>query len=620
MFENRRRLSGACWAVAGLPILASFVQATVALLGASASGIPVLGGLKRLFQSVPVFDAAGTVFRASSTVTLVLFVLVTAAWLAQGAGLFLFRHRVMTLGATGLVTLFLVLFELVYLPLLSAGLPTAQVAGFMLVPVVAATASWAGSLVFEWDVTLDEETTERLADARSTAQSALDGFDERIESAVDEQTLSSLRSFAPEAVSEFEDGRSAFRERCQSVVDSAAAVSDDHGASSRERNDRATQILSDAESLDPDRRAERLVEELEESVCERVRSEFGDLHCVSRYGDAYEVRNLRQYNEVSLPTIGGPSVQLGGDQHELADRLVQAVTEQGLGPGARAIERVEDHLDSLRTTLDEREDAVASTLADADDALDLARDHLDALDGDARERLSDYLLEGRRPNDAPEVPNAPAVREAASDAKDALHAGRFDDAERHAERARSTAREVQTVAEFFAESVASTIDYGSGSIPVPDTVGRELVAQLRVPFERSYDVDYEVEGGQLEIATEGGESATTNEPRKPVGGAGRETSGAAPDDVLYVLRELRSTAATTSAEDTVALQTERLPEKFLSSPILDEVKTFAERQSDVVAVTVPDDPPPGYLSVEVADDVSPQRVMEELQDQYASAQ
>jgi hypothetical protein len=615
MLENRRRVSGVCWIVAGLPILASFVQAAIALSGTSGGGLPVIGGLKRLFQSVAVFDAAGTVFRASSTVVLVLFLLVTVAWLAQGTGLFVLRHRVFTLGATGFVTLFLVLFELVYLPILSADVPTGEVAGFLLVPVVAAGASWAAALVFEWDITLDEETSEQLSDARAEAQEARQQFDDRVDTVASEPTRQSLRSFAPDAIDKFEREVASFREDCQSVIDRADELTDSSMAS-RERNEVAAQVRSDAAGLAPTDRADRLQTELEQAIEDRIRDEFGDLHYVSRYDTAYEIRNLRTYHEIELPTIGGPAVQLGGTPHELDDRLVEAIDREGLDSVATAIERVESHLAEMEALLEEQESTVATALDAADSALTVTRDHLDTLDGVARDRLSEFLLEGRTPDAELQVPNEPAVAEHEADAKAALHEGRFDAAQRAAEGARTEAQSVQAIAEFFAESVVATMDYGSGSIPIPEAVGADLAAQLRVPFERTYDVEYAVAGTTLEIDGDG--EVTEADRDRPSRGSEPATNGADPDDVLYVLRELQSAAAASSTDDTVELQTEQLPEKFADEAVLTEIQTFAERQSDVVSVTVPEDPPPGFLSVEVSDGVSPQRVMDDLQDQYSN--
>ena len=615
MLQNRRRVSGVCWVVAGLPILASFIQAAIALGGASGSGLPVIGGLKRLFQSVAVFDAAGTVFRASSTVVLVLFLLVTVAWLAQGAGLFVLRHRVFTLGATGFVTLFLVLFELVYLPILSAGVPAGQVAGFLLVPIVASGASWAAALVYQWDITLDEETGEQLSAARADAQEALQRFNDRVDTIASETTRQSLQSFAPEAVDRFERGVDSFRDDCQSVIDRADELTDS-SMTSRERNEVASQIRSDATALAPDDRADKLQRELEQAVTDQIRDTFGDLHYVSRYGTEYELRNLRAHHEVDLPTIGGPAVQLGGTRHELDDRLVDAINNAGLDSVTTAIERAEAHLTEMEAMLEERESAVAAALDEADSALTVTRDHLDRLDGAARDRLTEFLLEGRTPDATLEVPNKPAVTGHEADAKAALHEGRFDAAQRAAEQARTEAQAVQAIAEFFAESVVTTMDYGSGSIPIPETVGTDLAAQLRVPFERTYDVEYAIAGTTLEIASSG--EATEGGRERTPRGSDPVTNGADPDDVLYVLRELQSAAAASSTNNTVELQTEHLPEKFVDEGILTEIQTFAERQADVVSVTVPEDPPPGFLSVEVTDGVSPRRVMDDLQNQYSN--
>ncbi|MBX0325241.1 hypothetical protein EGH21_19630 [Halomicroarcula sp. F13] len=519
-----------------------------------------------------------------------------------------------TLGATGFVTLFLVLFELVYLPVLSADVPTAQVAGFLLVPVVAAAASWGASLVFEWDITLDEETSEQLSAARKDARKALEQFDDQVDAAASESTLSSLRSFAPAAVESFETEMAAFREECQSVVDRADDLTEGP-ESSRERNDAAAQVRTDAEGLNPEERANRLQRELERAVVDRIRDEFGDLHYVSRYDQAYEVRNLRSYNEISLPTLDGPPVQIGGDQHELDDRLVNAIDTQGLGPVANAIERVETHLSDLETALDEHETRVATGLDAADESLVLAEDHLDNLDGVAQERLREYLLEGRTPDETLSVPNRLSVSDAKTDAQVALHEGRFDAAERYAKEAREEAAAVQAIAEFFGESVVATIDYGSGSIPVPGVVGKDLTAQLRVPFEQSYGVEYAVKGTTLEIAGDG--EATADDHDTARGRTETTTNGADPDDVLYVLRELQSTATASASDDTVELQTEQLPEKFVSDEVLREAQSFAERQGDVVGMEVPEDPPPGFVSIKVADGVSPQRVMDDLQNQYS---
>lgn len=619
MFQNRRRLSGVAWFVAGLPILASFVQALIALLGTSATAVPILGTLKQTFQSVIVFDAAGTIFRSSSTIVFVLFVLVTIAWLLQGVGMFGVRNRVYTLGATGFVTLFLALFVLVYLPLLSADVPTSQAIAFLFVPIVAAAASWTASLSYDWDITLADETSNLLEEARSEARTSRQTFDSLIQGLDDERVQSSLRRVAPDAADEFKTRTESFRDECDAVISRAEdLVETQPSLSSHQRNEQATQLLTDAQNLNPEERAGQLRADLQKGVIDGVRSEYGDLHYVSRYGEAYEVRNLRSFNELSAPALDGPPIQIGGAQHELAERLVETVETQGVETAAQTIERAENHLTELEETLSNHEDAVASILDEVDAAIDQARDHLDSLDGAAKERLSEYLLEGRAPDEAPDIPAQPSVQNHVDDAKAALHAGRFQEAKREARDARQEAQDLQAVAEFFAESVVATIDYGSGAIPIPDTVGRDLVEQLRVPFEQSYPVEYNVDGSTLEVAADEAD-LSVDEDRQHTGQSRTSSGDVVADDVMYVLRELKTIASATSSDDTVELQTERLPEKFVDPDILNEVKAFGERQSDVVSVAIPDDPPPGYLSVKVADNASPQRVIGDMQDAYAKS-
>jgi hypothetical protein len=461
----------------------------------------VLGSLKGILQAVAVFDAAGTIFRSSSTVVLILFVLITVTWVSLGIAMFVRRNREYSLGAAGFVTLFLVLFVLVYLPLLSSDVPVAQAGLFLLVPVLAAGASWTAVLLYDWDVTLDEETVEQLTAARSTAKNAGEMFDDRLGDVDESSTLSSLRSVAPDAVDDFENGATAFRDRCQSVVDRAERLLDgEAGLSSRERYDRAQQVVADAEALDPAGQAESLSADLQTGVSRGVTEQFGDIHVVSRFGEAYEIRNLRDYNELAVPGLEGGAIQIGGDQHELAERLTEAIETEGLPVAGGAIERAHAHIDDLRAELSDHEERTDAILSEADHSLEMASEHIESMDGAASERLAEYLLEGRLPTELHDIPTRPEIEARKERAIDALHETRFDDAERNAETAREDAQRVEAIAEFFSESVVSTVDFGSGSIPVPPSVGTDLVERMRVPFEQAYGVDYSLEGSTLEVA------------------------------------------------------------------------------------------------------------------------
>ena len=611
MSWNRRGVSACCWLLAGVPIVASFVQATVALLRTSASGIPVIGGLKAFLLSIPVFRTAAVVFTSSSAIVLLLFVLLTVAWVAQGLGLFILRHRVLTLASTGFLTLFLVLFELVYLPVFSADVPLVQAGGFLLVPVLAVGTSWAATLGFDWDLTLEEEAADDLTVAQREVNVARETFEEQF---VRDRARNSLRSFAPELVGDIEADAESFRDRCDSLgdrVESLTAAS----MESRERKEKAAQLRSEAETLDPAGVADRLRSELKKGLIERIRKTFGDLHQVSRYGQAYEVRNVHTHNELSLPSLEGPPVQIGGDNHELADRLIEGARAEQFEAVASGIERSQEHRSDLAARLDEEESAVVTALDTTSESLVRAQDHLDRLQGKAKERLEELLQGGRGPL---EVPGEPTVSDHETAAKAALHEGRFEDAREEARAAKETAEAIELLAEFYGESVAATIEYGGGSIPIPDSVDRELVSNLRVPFERTYGIEYTVDGDSLKIVGDE-EDGTTSQPshREQQSNRQSRTDGPNPDDVLYVLNELQLRATATDGADVVELQTETLREKFAAESVLAELQSFAERQTEVVGVSVPESPPPGFLTIEVADGVSPARVLDDLQDQYA---
>lgn len=616
MLQRRQTISKTCWLLAGLPIIGAFIQALVALTGTAADTLPVIGVLKASLQSIAVFDAAGVVFESSSTIVFLLFVLITLAWVTQAVSTYVLRNRELSLGAAGFVSLFLVLFVLVYLPLFEQDIPVIQTSGFLLIPLVAAVASWAAVLSYAWDVTLDDEARELLSEARATVRSARTEFDERAEREASEKTRERLRTLTSEGVDQFEANVETFHEESDELLAEIERLTDDSGEmSSRERRERATQLVETAAELDPDRRIEHALSELRSAVIDGIHAEFGDLHCVSRYGQAYAVRNLRAYNELALPGIDGPPVQVGGNEHELADRLAAAVEDHSLEDVARAVTASRDHIDELERRIDSAEADVSSTLDELERELDLVDEQVAAVDGSAGERLRELLVEGRLSDDEHSVPTVPSVEATARSAKDELHDGNFERALQHARSALDAARELQGITEFFAESLVATIEYGSGSVPVPSSVDDDLVERMRLPFEETYEIDYALRDGTVHVDR----SAVSGDDEDVRNGASAATDVAddAPpaDDVLYVLRELKAGSATTRGTNVVELQTESLPEKFASTAILGQIKSFGERQDDVVSVSVPEEPP-GYVAIEVASGVSPRQVMDGLQDRY----
>jgi len=622
--RNRGLLAKGCWGVAGVPIVATFVQAIIALTGVSAFEVPVIGTLTSLLQTIPVLDAAAVVFRNSPSAVLLLFVLVLAGWVAEGVAAFVLRARTLTYGAAGFVTLFFALFLLVYSPLFSADVPAGQLAAFVLVPVVASAASWGAALANEWAVTLDDETAEVLTAATERAQKAQDSFDATVRSRADERARERVASVAPGADDDFESRLDAFRTDCTDVLEEADALRESESElDSRERLQRARQLRTTAQSLDPEAAADEAVDAFRDALTDAVRDEFGDLHVVSPYNEAYEVRNFREYNELRFPALER-TAQIGGRQHDLAEQLVAAIDgDAALSDVARAVETARDHLDDLEAAVDREEAAFVDVADEVDDRLETVGELTDSLAGQAGDRLSEFLVEGRF--DDADLPSVVAVEAALTDARADLHACRFDDARSRAERAREDAERLVAVAEFFANSVVATVEQQVESVPLPPDVPPEFAASMDFAFEETFGVEYAVDGETITLAYDGElDTGDRGSPRSESATNGplpsTDRTDANVDDVIYLLREVRDAASTASSDDTVSLQTGQVPEQYTTEVVLNAVESVASRHTDVETVSIPSNAPPGFIEVTVGSAVSPRSVLDELYDEYVGAQ
>src|SRR6056297_3445175 len=92
------RTTRAAWGLAGIPILATLVQTTLAMLETTL-GSAGLGGVQDAIRSVPVFDEAAVLMWKSPGLVFGLFVLIAAAWVAQGVAQFGRRNRDVTFAA-----------------------------------------------------------------------------------------------------------------------------------------------------------------------------------------------------------------------------------------------------------------------------------------------------------------------------------------------------------------------------------------------------------------------------------------------------------------------------------------------------------------------------------------
>ena len=618
MIRNDRRVAIGGWVLAGLPILVTFFQAVIALLGVDALNVPLIGGLKETVDTITIFDVAGDIFRDNDVTVFALFILVALSWLAVGGGMLVLEDRQFTYAAAGLVTVFLVLFFLVYSPLFREEIPVSQIAGFVSIPVLTVGAIWLSVTSYEWTVTLKEETAAQLGEAREHATRARTEFEQRINQEVETKTVEWLEQATPAVIEEFEETTEAFYDQCAEIEERAEQISEGTvGTTSQDRLQRATQLRDESRSLEPTPRATEAIESLRSNLAQNLRSEFGQLSITSPYGTRYRIRNMGAYNKLSLTELHGPPVQIGGDAHELGDRLADEIVEgRPLSDVARAVDQANKHIDELVEEVRHAESQFEERLADTESLLSDADDALSRIDPLIEERLREILFEKRFGEEEPPFPTEVDVRERIDNAKADLHDCRLDRALRTMDDVRSDAARVKQIAVFFTDSVVPTIEHGAGSIPIPSDVGVEVVEQIQPDICRVYDVSYTIENDELLI--ERGETGTEVQSTTAAPDEHQRSDsgdGPPPEDVMYLLRELRRAASNGDTHGRATIQLGEYPDKFSDDALVEELASFCSRQNQIVEIETPDSDP-GYITIVVSDEESASRVLSKLCDRY----
>lgn len=613
MVENNRHIAAGCWLIAGIPILVTFVQALFALFGIDALGIPVVGDIKATLDTIEVLDVAGEIFRENDVTVFALFILIAGSWLAVGIGMFGIESRQFSTAAAGLATTFFLLFVLVYARLFSANVPTVQLVGFVLVPLIAVSGIWGSVKTYDWEQTVGEELTRACNAAKRLSEEAEQTFDAVVGQALDSQTRELLQQDVPGAIDTYEQGVTSFRSRCREIRDDADRLLEDTASMDRANLERGRQLREEAESLRPEYRAEQLLADLRNSLAQQLRGKFAEPEITSRYGESYAVRNAQSHIELPLPELAGPPAQIGGDAHDLDRRLAEA-TESGrpLRDIAKAVERGTDHLDALRSTIEDHEATFAERHENVDSTRVETRETLDRIDDPAGERLAEILLEGRFGEGEPPVETFPEIDDTVEEAKTHLHDCNFETALRLLDEAAEASAQLKSIAVFVADSVVPTIQHGSGTVQIPDNVDQRLVNALETELQRTYDTSFEVTDGTIEVTGE----ADTSEPAPEATTTSNRTGSDVPtEDVLYLLRELRTAAAESESDRTITVQLGEFPEKFSAPAVVDELRSFFERQGVFESVDVPDRDP-GFIELTLADGQSGRRVMDDLYEKY----
>lgn len=652
----------AAWGIAGIPILATLVQVTLAALETTL-GAAGFGAIQDAVRSIAVFDEAAVLMWDSPGLVFGLFALIAGAWLAQGVAQFRRRNRDVTFAAAGLVSvLFFALFLGVYLPLFGSDVPTAQVVAFFSVPVLASGAAIGAALAHDWEGEVVEEKTAELAEVSAELDRTRTAFEEAYRRRIGD--LDPLEEVAPTGVETARERRRTFLEECDDVAGEIEAV--EGGSADRLRTEAAS-LRSRVEELDPEGEVERIDDELRDRVASGVRTTYGTIQCWSRYDRSYELVNLpARFREVDVAALDA-SVHLDRVDEALLERIERGADIETI---AAAVADVEEHLERVNEHVAEREASFAEIAEAAESDVETVRDKVGEFDGAVGDRLEELAVEGRREDE----PGVADVEDRLEEGRDALHDCRFDEAERAAEAAAADAAALVTLVEF-AWSVVGTVDHGGDRVSLPRGVDPALVEELRPAFASEYGAALRVEGDAVRVdyeGTSGGEQvagaagagdpggrSTGDDAGGPAAGrdsggrsgagdaagrtaandratdageggpAGPDASDSQPgeagdsarpeeiiDSVLFVLRELK-TAGRETDDDRAELQTDDLPETVASPAVLAQLERFGQRQTDVVeSLEVQENAPPGFVELVPKQGTSVERAIDALHERY----
>ncbi|SEH46743.1 hypothetical protein SAMN05192561_102195 [Halopenitus malekzadehii] len=631
------------WGIAGVPLLVTFVQTVLSLLDLTAETLGLRGVLDPIYSIDVVFQAA-EVFKDQPSLVAALFVLITIAWIVQGAAMIALDHRDLAFGAAGLASiLYLVLFFGVYSPLFGSGIAAGQLVVFFAVPVLATALVVSAAWIHDWSEEVLAETSGRLGELEARIGDARERFETAFEERVG--SLDDLEPVAPTGVGEAESAADRFHERCDDLraeIDRIQRIEDPD-----RRREEVSNLESRVDSLDPESAVDRIADDLRQRVVSGVRTEFGDITVRSRYGGAYTLANLpSRYREVSLPPDGA-AVRTADIDTVLQERLETGTPLPDVG---EAIGAAADHLDRVESHLTDHEERADATIERVRSRLETVDEQLDRLPESVRSSARDVLVENREES----ITGRTAIERTLGDATDALHDCAFDECERLLEQADAESERLVAAAEFF-RALDGRVQHGGSSVDVPAAVDSAAVEAVAEAMGETHDRSVSVTDGRVRIGdgddeTDAGsafgrgstrdttrdtgadreESRHADGPESTVddgisGGVGSDadvdaSSTKRPEEVLdaalYFLRELEEHARATDG-DRVQYQIDDLPTTIAEPDMLENVERFLRNQSDLITeVELQDPDPPAFFEVVVADEHQATDAIRTARDRY----
>lgn len=617
MNSRRSGRALAFWGLAGLPLVMILVQSLLALLGENARSTGLVALIGPLYD-IDVLYRAAVVFKSSPALVVGLFALIAVGWVGEGVAIAVRPHRDAAFAAAGFVSLlFVVLFFGVYSNLFAAGLPAVQLLAFFSIPVLTSGLVVAAAAARDWEFDIAESVGRTAGECETELERVRDRFETRFDERVGDPEP--LRGLAPAAAEAAAERRDEFRSRLNGIRSDLEGSRATEAAAARED---VSNVRARVSELDPEGAATAADEAARRRLESAIRTTYGDVDVRAGDGGSYTAVNLpTEFREMPLSSASHP-VHLGTVSEVLLDRLEDGERLEDVAAAAR---EVDARLDEIRQHVGEREEPVLSDLRAAETGMETLKSQLERLDGRVRERATELLVDGR--SDA--VAGVPALRDRTDEARQSLHACRFDEAGRVAASVAADAEGLTTASELL-RGLSATASTG-GRVALPDSVPPAFVSEISEAFRREHGSPLELSADESAVDVGGDAEAEPDAgiaPEPSVDGSDPDSEadfsetpdgtrpGLVVDEVLYAFREL-GRSARESGDDHLQFQTDDLPSSVARPEVLETLRDYVEHQSDLVShVELQSRTPPAFLEVEPQSGLSVREAIDGLERRY----
>lgn len=635
------------WLVAGIPLLATIIQA-IGALTSEVNTWPIVGPLTELVHSVEVFRVASLEFLEASDMIMALFFMFFIAWIGLGLSLFrpmtLIKDNIRNLrrvSAFASTVMFSGLFIVVYQDILFGSFPVSSKLLLLAIPIPTLV-----GIYIAYRLQPKTNSQQLLDEAESTLQRKSTDFMSRLDSELDHRYPDVKKEFASlssdagfvnansgdTASKTFVGDYNKFDEVNREIAHLRTA-----SISENEREEDARDILQEhLSNIDPETEIKQIRKIVGEKLAERLEKRFVGFNVKSdRWGREYNLVNHDEYCNFR------PSVA-DTEYHEFSpvhiDKISAIVADFSSEPSGTigamiglSIE-IEDHFEFVTDDLEEREEKLATEQDEIIEVLDDIKKDINDVDGDTGARLNQLLIKS--------IPTEKQGKELIlSSGSD----GKLDTAiESHHDCLFGESKDALKEAWDLTEELRDAVTFITQLITVIDDQGKQLTVRgvsltsnrfledvlLDDQFQRSLQHDYscEIDVDRVNEVVQMSYSQNSSQSSPTVDDDVDDLSDTEGIDkhriqsgAEHVLRAILQGDLNTgdSSDRHNVVQTDNIPAYYAIPSVVQEVKEFLEQQGELVEnVELQDDAPPGYLEFDFTSDSPPEVAKKTLLNRY----